>query len=249
MRVIQAHGGLDAAFEKVAREIFALFQKKGVNEPLVLGLCGGRSVVGLLKALRKIAIEFPAELLGRVQFFMVDERLVPLTDEQSNYGGLKKLLFDELIQNGVIASSQLHPFIPNEKLPDYGCAAYATELKQYGGRFTSVVLGMGEDGHIAGLFPRHPLLQRAEPTFFSFFDSPKPPAHRMTCSRALIASADLAIVLALGEAKREAWQRFNAEGTTEELCPALFAQQARECVMVTDLQSSPAVKGDCKPVQ
>ncbi len=235
MKVVQAQGGLDTAFEGVAQEIFTLFAKKASQEPLVLGLCGGRSVVGLLKALRKIAATFPAELLQRVQFFMVDERLVPLTDEQSNYGGLKKLLFDELTQSGVIAPSQLHPFVPNEKLPDYGCAAYAAELKQYGGRFTCVVLGMGEDGHVAGLFPKHPLLQRAEPTFFSFFDSPKPPPQRMTCSRALIASADLAIVLALGEAKREAWQRFNAEGTTEESCPALFAQQARECMVVSDL--------------
>lgn len=235
MRVIQAQGGLDAAFEGVAQEIFTLFQKKGVHEPLVLGLCGGRSVVGLLKALRTVATHFPAELLQRVQFFMVDERLVPLSDEQSNYGGLKKLLFDELIQHQVITTSQLHPFIPNEKLSDYGCAAYAAELKQFGGRFTCVVLGMGEDGHVAGLFPKHPLLQRAEPTFFSFFDSPKPPAGRMTCSRALIASADLAIVLALGEAKRDAWQRFNTESTTEEVCPALFARQAREGVVVSDL--------------
>jgi 6-phosphogluconolactonase len=235
MKVIRANEGVERAFERVAQEIFALFQTKATTEPLVLGLCGGRSVVGLLKALRTVSAQLPAGLLKRVQFFMVDERLVPLNDEQSNYGGLDRLLFQELIASAAIEPAQLHPFKPDERQPDYGCSAYAAELRRYGGRFTCVVLGVGEDGHVAGLFPQHPLLQRAEPTFFSFFDSPKPPAQRMTCSRALIATADLAVVLALGDAKREAWERFQGEATTEADCPALFARQAQECVVVTDL--------------
>ena len=73
---------------EVARHIFAVCRQQPAGTPLVVGLCGGRSVVGLLAAVEAEAAAQPADLLGRIQFFMADERLVPLDDEQSNFGGL-----------------------------------------------------------------------------------------------------------------------------------------------------------------
>lgn len=235
MKILPAHQSLDAAFDEAARSIFASFSKKSANEPLVLGLCGGRSVVGLLQALRRVSSDLPQELMRRVQFFMVDERLVPLTDDQSNFGGLKKLLFDELVRDGVIDASQLHPFVPNETLPDHGCAQYTAELNAHGGTFTCVVLGVGEDGHVAGLFPHNAVLARKEAGFVSFVDSPKPPPQRMTATRQLLVSADLAILLVLGEGKRDAWNRFQSEATTEADCPSVLVKSVKEALVVTDL--------------
>jgi 6-phosphogluconolactonase len=167
---------------------------------------------------------------------MVDERLVPLTDDQSNYGGLKRLLFDSLVQQGVISQNQLHPFVTDPSQSDFGCSAYREELRTFGGKFTVVVLGVGEDGHIAGLFPHHSALTEKTETFVHFHDSPKPPADRMSASPALITGAELSIILALGEGKRAAWMAFNDNAVTAEACPSKLALKARECLVVTDLE-------------
>jgi 6-phosphogluconolactonase len=235
VRIIDAKQGLDHALSEVAAAIFDVCGKQGIDGDLVIGLCGGRSVVGLLSALEKEAVRQPAELLRRVHFYMVDERLVPLADERSNFGGLKRQLFDSLIARKFIDESQLHPFVPDPSLPDWGCSTYAESLKQRGGKFTVAVLGVGEDGHIAGLFPAHPLLNETGALFASFTDSPKPPAGRMSATPPLLTSADLAIVLVLGDAKRAAWRSFNDPSEGVESCPAKLATRARECLVLTDL--------------
>lgn len=233
--IIQAKDALETALQQTARNIFAVSATKKPTGPIVIGLCGGRSVVGLLGALLKESQNQPKDVLGRIHFFMVDERLVPLTDDQSNYGGLKKLLFDSLLAEGVISPAQLHPFDPNPSLPDYGSAPYLEELEKLGGAFTVAVVGVGEDGHIAGLFPGHQTLKRQGREFLTFHDSPKAPLQRMTASPGLISGADLAIVLLLGEGKRDAWNAFNSPDSTVEKCPALIAKSAAQCVVVTDL--------------
>lgn len=233
--VIKANGALEEALGQVARRIFQVCAAKGPRDPLVLGLCGGRSVVGLLSALERESTNQPKELLGRIQFFMVDERLVPITDEQSNFGGLKKLLFNSLVERKVISERQLHPFVPTREVADFGCGAYLEELNSYGGKFTVVVVGVGEDGHIAGLFPHHRSLQEVGGSFVHFNDSPKPPPERMSASPALITGAELSVVLALGEGKRAAWEAFSNEAVSVESCPAKLATCAKGCLVVTDL--------------
>ena len=234
--VIRSQGNLEAALRQVAQKIFEVCTSKGPQEPLVVGLCGGRSVVGLLGALQTESADQPRDLLGRIQFFMVDERLVPLADDQSNYGGLKRLLFDKLVEQGAISNAQLHPFVTDTTQSDFGCGAYHDELQSVGGNFTVVVLGVGEDGHIAGLFPHHPALAEKGDTFVHFHDSPKPPADRMSASPALITGAELSVILALGEGKRAAWNAFNDNSVAVEACPSKLALKAKECLVVTDLE-------------
>jgi len=234
--VIRAQGNLEGALRQVAQKIFAVCKSKSREEPLVVGLCGGRSVVGLLGALQAESVDQPRDLLGRIQFFMVDERLVPLTDEQSNYGGLKRLLFDKLVEQGAISESQLHPFVTDPAQSDFGCSGYSDELRSLGGTFTVVVLGVGEDGHIAGLFPHHPALARSGETFVHFHDSPKAPADRMSASPALIMGAELSVILALGEGKRAAWAAFNDNSVAVEASPSKLALKAGACLVVTDLE-------------
>jgi len=233
--VINAKGDLEGALRKVAQKIFEVCKAQPSSEPLVLGLCGGRSVVGLLGALEKESASQPRDVIERMRFFMVDERLVPITDEQSNYGGLKRLLFDSLVEKKVITEDQLHPFMTDNSLKDFGCSKYLEELQSCGGRFTVVVLGVGEDGHIAGLFPGHLSLRETSKKFVHFHDSPKPPPDRMSASPALIAGADLSVVIALGEGKSAAWRAFNDESVGVSECPAKLARQAGSCVVVSDL--------------
>ncbi len=237
VRVVKAKDALERALVETAQAIFSVCKSKSSSDPLTIGLCGGRSVVGLLGALRDEAHNQPKDLLSRIHFFMVDERLVPLTDERSNFGGLKAQLFDRLIGERAISENQLHPFDPDPSQSDYGCAEYMGELEGFGGAFTVSVLGVGEDGHIAGLFPGHPSLASQERGFLTFHDSPKPPPDRMTASRPLLEASELAVVLLLGEGKREAWNAFNQSESSVVTCPALIAKGARQCLVVTDLAS------------
>lgn len=232
---LSARSDLAATMSAVARQILDLVQAQPADVAPVVGLCGGRSVGALLGALSTELQQRPREVVGRVQFFMVDERLVPLADPHSNYGALAREIFDPLVAAGVLRPDQLHPFVADPTASDHGCGGYTREFNQYGGRFTVVVVGVGEDGHVAGLFPRHPVLRRTEPVFFSFYDSPKPPAGRMTAGLTLVRSAQLGIVLALGEGKREAWQRMLQAETELDECPAVLARELPEALVVTDL--------------
>ncbi len=69
-----------------------------------------------------------------------------------------------------------------------------------------LLLGMGEDGHIASLFPGHPALDAAGLVAL-VDDSPKPPAERITLTLAYLSSARHAILLATGAGKRNALRR------------------------------------------
>lgn len=226
---------LDEKMRVAARAIFDVLSQRAKLEPLVIGLCGGRSVVGLLGALLTESREQPRDILERIQFFMVDERIVPLTDAQSNFGSLKELFFDKLLQDGSIRSEQLHPFVGTLAHSQEACRGYAAELERFGGRFDVVVLGMGEDGHVAGLFPHHPLLEERSRGFLAFSDSPKPPPERMTASASLVCASTLSILLALGEGKRAAWDSFKNPARSVAECPAKMVLDTARCLVVTDL--------------
>lgn len=74
------------------------------------------------------------------------------------------------------------------------------------GTFTAVVLGMGDDGHTASLFPHHPQLAAAmtddAPDVALILESPKPPAERFTLSARRLLDAQHLFIHITGEAKR-----------------------------------------------
>jgi 6-phosphogluconolactonase len=69
-----------------------------------------------------------------------------------------------------------------------------------------VVLGVGEDGHTASLFPGHPALQ-APGLVVGIHDSPKPPPERVTLTLNALQAAKTVLILATGEGKAGAVER------------------------------------------
>jgi 6-phosphogluconolactonase len=229
-------------FKKTAEVIVAHLAPLAMQREIVIGLCGGRSVVGLVNAIREQALNNPGGnqelslIFKKAKFLIIDERLVPLTHADSNFGMLDSALFKDLVSAQLVAPSQLFPFIPDEALTDFGTATYSKQFEVLGGSFDLVVLGVGEDGHIAGLFPQHPTLNRNEKVFLSFFDSPKPPAARMTATLPILQDAGATVMLFTGEAKRTAWQRFNDPSTSPYDCPSIFMKECRNLIVATDLE-------------
>lgn len=225
----------------VCSQVAALLRSSMENladEKITIALPGGRSILLLLDPLFEEISTMHLQIRDQIRFFMVDERLVPIFHEDSNYRLLNEGFYSRCIEAELITSEQIFPFIYNADEEGLGTAKYKTSLDKNGGRFTHVILGVGEDGHVAGLFPHHPVLQVAGPGFSCFPDSPKPPAMRMTANADLIRNADAVILLFLGEGKTEALQSFfNPEKTTSD-CPARIALEAKNVFVVTDLKDA-----------
>src|SRR6185312_11128771 len=132
-----------------------------------------------------------------VHFFWVDERCVPSTDPESNFKMANDLLFAPL----KISEKQIHR-IRGEESPEVAVKIAENELQQFASRNHPVLdlifLGMGEDGHIASLFPNHAEGTNPKEIFCAIKNSPKPPPNRLSLSYAAIAAAKEVWVLASG---------------------------------------------------
>ncbi len=144
--------------------------------------------------------------LSSVHFFWADERCVSAADPESNYATAKQLLFDPL----QIPATRIHR-IPGELHPHEAATRAEKELIALFG-FDShktpaldlVLLGMGEDGHVASLFPGDDFeRQNAAPLFRSVVAT-KPPPNRVTMTYRLLQAATEVWVLASGAGKATA---------------------------------------------
>lgn len=135
--------------------------------------------------------------------FWVDERWVPLSSPDSNFGVARKLLFSHVM----ISGERLHT-VDNSQSPDDTAQAYESEIKrtlsvEAGAlpRFDMVLLGLGEDGHTASLFPGHPTLRESRRWVVPVFNAPKPPPVRLTMTLPVINAARRVVFVAAGSGK------------------------------------------------
>ncbi len=134
---------------------------------------------------------------GRVSILFGDERCVPPTDPESNYRMARESLLDRVTPATVYR-------MPAELGPDEGAAQYERAVKAV--PLDVVLLGVGEDGHTASLFPGHAALS-ASSLVVGVRDAPKPPPLRVTLTLSALRSARLVIILATGAAKAAAVER------------------------------------------
>ena len=137
-------------------------------------------------------IEDPDVELDKWRVFFVDERYVALNHEDSNFKGAEAFLKH---------FSNVFPINPTLSL-DECAAAYEAVIRQHG-KLHLVLLGMGEDGHTASLFPGHALLNEKTRWISPISDSPKPPPQRVTMTLPLIADSDHIAFVAGGAGKQE----------------------------------------------
>jgi 6-phosphogluconolactonase len=157
---------------------------------------GGRSPRGMLAALaaspRREALDW-----SRITVLFADERALPPDDPESNFRLVREALLEPL-GAGAPAVERMRA-----EAADLDAAAreYEPELAE---PLDLVVLGIGEDGHVASLFPGSPLLRERERRVAAVTDSPKPPARRLTLTPRALAEARAVLVLASGAGKAAA---------------------------------------------
>ena len=196
----------------------------------VVAIPGGNSIVeffSILKQEKNISWE-------KLHFFMLDERLVSLKNEDSNFRQAYEKLFQPLIKDGRLSRGNLHPFNYESKTLGYGINAYKKELVKFGLQYDIVLAGVGEDGHIGALFPDYSALEN-KADFVILRDAPKLPAERMTSSVKLIQTASVAFAFFIGGKKRAAYEKFLNESINIKKCPASLLKKVKNLYVVTDL--------------
>lgn len=159
-------------------------------------LPGGQTPTHCLQMLSAHALPWE-----RVHWYPSDERCVPLDDQERNDRTLRHALGSCLSR-----AEQLHS-LPAELGIENGIQAYRPVIdalmKTHGG-FDLVLLGMGEDGHTASLFP-HLSRHRADALLIGITDSPKPPSDRISLGIPALHTCPNRWVLATGAGKRMAF--------------------------------------------
>ncbi|MBE0436785.1 MAG: 6-phosphogluconolactonase [Methylomicrobium sp.] len=125
-----------------------------------------------------------------------DERCLPVDHAERNSRMAGSVFLDKVS----IPAGQIHT-MPAELGPEKAAEAYRPTIEQ-AGRFDMVLLGMGEDGHTASLFPGH--VHSIDETVHAVFNSPKPPPERISLSAKTLSNSLQVLFLVTGAGKQEA---------------------------------------------
>src|SRR6266566_5459170 len=170
-----------ATAEEVAEAAAAEIAEALRDGAKTLVLTGGTTPKRCYELLSTLDLEW-----GRVAVLFGDERCVPPDHPDSNYRMVKESLLDRVAPATVYR-------MPAELGPDEGADAYA-EVVANVAPLDFVLLGVGEDGHVASLFPGHPVLQ-ADGLTAGVRDSPKPPPERVTLTLEALRDARSVLIL------------------------------------------------------
>ena len=176
-------------------------QRVGEQENASVAISGGSTP----KPLYELMGQPPAKdtlAKSNITWVVVDERFVPITDPQSNEAMIRRTLF-------VNGASRSHRFLTfDTTLPDAKASAekFEREWKQQNlDQLDVIILGMGDDGHTASLFPGTDVLQVEDRVAAAVF-VPRMNQWRVTLTLPVIRAAKLRIVMTAGANKRKMLQ-------------------------------------------
>ena len=174
-------------------------------------LAGGSTPKAIYQQLRDIKTEWAAW-----HIYFGDERCLPAGTAERNDTMANQCWLSHV----AIPSKQIHT-IPAELGAVEGAKAY-TRILQNVENFDLVLLGLGEDGHTASLFPGHDLgKETGSPDVLAVHNAPKPPSERISLSAHRLSQARQLWFLVTGEGKREAIEKWQSEKMipAEYICP------------------------------
>lgn len=200
--ILRSFGTAGQAAEALAAEVAAALRAGLAGRGAAsLAVPGGRTPLPFFHALRPQALDW-----SRVSVTLTDERWVPESDSASN-GALVR---SHLLQGGAAAARFL-PLYDGSLTAAGAAASVHRSLRALPGPFDAVVLGMGEDGHFASLFPASPGIEEAldpgAPPACVAMRAPAAPAERISLNLAALADTRRLFLLITGAAKQELLHR------------------------------------------
>ena len=170
--------------EWIAHQLREAIAQRGLAS---LALSGGNTPRRVYEELASLQIPW-----DRVGVFFGDERCVPPDDPDSNFRMAREALLDR------VRAPRVHRMPAERTDLESAAAEYARELPE---RFDAILLGMGEDGHTASLFPGHDWSHPAGRKVIVVSGAPKPPPCRLSVTPEVIWAARARLVLATGAGK------------------------------------------------
>ena len=188
---------------QLAARVNAL-QRSGITPYLVL--TGGRTGIAVLESLRDTAAE--SVDWSDVHLFWGDDRFVPGADTERNALQAHEALLRHLPVN----PAHVHPMEPSDGRygadPDAAAQAYEHTLQAVArpGQplFDICLLGVGEEGHVASIFPDSPAVMEADRGVVGVVNCPKPPPTRVTLTLPAIRRSREVWLMTSGAAKASA---------------------------------------------
>ncbi|MCD9856011.1 6-phosphogluconolactonase [Epilithonimonas sp. JDS] len=231
---------LDQLYKEAADQ-FVDFAKKAIQEKgkFVVALSGGSSPKAIFKLL---ATTDYAEQIDwkNIYFFWVDERWVPLDDEKSN----AKMTFETLLDTVPVNKDQIFPMFKEGISPEDFAAEYENEIRNVlgdEGCFDFILLGMGDDGHTASLFPGEKILHENKKWVDAYYLAPQN-MYRITLTAPIINKAENVLVITFGESKKHALNEVLNGDYNPELYPLqLIKPEKGESQFLTDSETMKSV--------
>lgn len=225
-RLVRASSGEDLArraAETIASHIdLALDQRDRAQ----IALCGGATPAATYAHLAEERLPW-----DRVDVFLGDERWVDSNDPASN----ALLLRQTLLAGGPGAHASFHPVPTACDTPEQGVSLYEEAISRAcrgaPPLFDLVLLGLGEDGHTASLFPGTEATSVRDRWVTT---SEGKGLTRITLTAPVLSSAGTVIFLVSGEGKREVLQRLQDSSEPVERTPARLVQPAGDVLILAD---------------
>src|SRR5437773_1769646 len=167
-----------AAAGKIAQRIVA---GTGLGGRFRIALSGGQTPIATYQALA--AGPWVGQERWRVvEIYFADERAVPIDDPQSNY----RMARETLIEPAGIPARNIHRIRAEDQDIEEVVREYERRLPP---ALDLIILGIGDDGHTASIFPGSPVAREALARVAAVRDSPKPPLRRVTVTPRVLREA------------------------------------------------------------
>lgn len=172
----------------------------------------------------------------QTHFFWSDERCVPPESAESNY----KMAYEALLSHVSVPAENIHRALGEIPVPEEIARLYEQELIQFFSlvpgelpSFDLTLLGIGDDGHTASLFPGNPALRETGHMVISTFVE-QVKAFRITFSASVINSSATVLFLVNGAQKAEILHKILEAEFNPDLYPAQIVNPRDQLIWLVD---------------
>ena len=181
----------DAALTAILDSAMLAIRQRGAFH---LVISGGETPRKIYQQLRTAQADW-----SKWHIYFSDERCLPTTDKNRN----SRMAGEAWLDHVSIPENQIH-IIPTEIGASQSALRYAAILSTVK-MFDLVLLGLGEDGHTASLFPNHDWGDKPDsPNTLAVINAPKPPSERVSLSATRLSHSRGVLFIVAGESKRNA---------------------------------------------